>query len=100
MCPAENRETKERCPKGKKDTKMNNKIVGAVFCLIAAILTGARYVAAAVFMSNVSSWSAELFRDGLNYVGPTLLIAAIVALAAGIGFLVFGLLKDGKKADQ
>ena len=79
---------------------MNNKIVGAVFCLIAAILAGARYVAAAIFMSNVSSWSAELFRDGLNYVGPTLLIAAIVALAAGIVFLVCGLLKDGKKADK
>ena len=79
---------------------MNNKIVGAVFCLIAAILAGVRYVAAAIFMSNVSSWSAELFRDGLNYVGPTLLIAAIVALAAGIGFLVCGLLKDGKKADK
>ncbi len=79
---------------------MNNKITGAIFCLIAAILAGARYVAAAIFMSNVSSWSAELFRDGLNYVGPNLLIAAIVALAAGICFLVCGFVQNMKKAGK
>ena len=79
---------------------MNNKAVGTVFCLIAAILAGARYMAAAIFMSNTSSWSAELFRDSLSYVGPTLLIAAIAALVVGIGFLVCGLLKDGKKTDK
>ena len=79
---------------------MNNKITGAIFCLIAAILAGARYMAAAIFMSNTSSWSAELFRDSLSYVGPTLLIAAIAALVVGIGFLVCGLLKDGQTADK
>lgn len=94
------RKQKERCPRGKEDTIMNNKIVGAIFCLIAAILAGARYVAAAIFMSSTSTWSAELFQNSLNYVGPNLLIAAIVALVAGIGFLVCGLLKDGKKADK
>ena len=41
-----------------------------------------------------------LFQNSLNYVGPNLLIAAIVALVAGIGFLVCGLLKDSKKADK
>ena len=90
----------ERCPKGKEGTKMNNKAVGTVFCLIAAILAGARYVATAIFMSNTSSWSAELFREGLNYVGPNLLIASIAALVAGVAFLVYGLLKDGKKTDK
>ena len=79
---------------------MNNKAVGTVFCLIAAILAGARYMAAAIFMSNTSFWSADLFRDSLSYVGPTLLIAAIAALVVGIGFLACGLLKDGKKADK
>ena len=79
---------------------MNNKITGAIFCLIAAILAGARYVAAAIFMSNTSSWSAELFGNSLSYVGPNLLIVAIAALVVGIGFLVCGLLKDGKKTDK
>ena len=79
---------------------MNNKITGAIFCLIAAILAGARYVAAAIFMSNTAAWNAELFGNSLSYVGPNLLIAAIAALVVGIGFLVCGLLKDGKKTDK
>lgn len=34
---------------------MNNKGVGAIFCLISAILISARYISAAVFMSGVNS---------------------------------------------
>ena len=79
---------------------MNNKGVGAVFCLIAAILTAARYLAAAVFMSNVSSWSAELFRCGLEYVGPPLVIAAVISLIAGLVFLGVGIYQDRKKAKK
>ena len=75
---------------------MNNKGVGAVFCLIAAILTAARYVSAAIFMSGVTSWDSELFRAGLNCIGPALPIAAIVALAAGVVFLGIGIFRDGK----
>ena len=79
---------------------MNNKGVGVIFCLIAAILTGARYLAAAIFMSGASSWNAELFAESLKYVGPTLQIAAIVALVVGIFFLILGLIMDGKKAEK
>ena len=60
---------------------MNNKGVGAVFCLIAALLMAAKYLAAAIFMSGVVSWSGELFRSGLEYVGSPLSIAAGIALA-------------------
>ena len=77
---------------------MSNKVIGTIFCMIAAILTGVRYIAAAIFMSNSPSWSAELFQTALKYIGPVPLIAAIAALVVGIGFLVFGLLQDGKKA--
>ena len=73
---------------------MNNKGIGTVFCLIAAILAGARYIAAAVFMSNVTSWSAELFRCGLDYVGPPLKVMAIVSLIVGIVFLGVGVFQD------
>ena len=73
---------------------MNNKGVGAIFCLIAAILMAARYVAAAIFMSSVQSWSAELFRSGLQYVGPILPVCAIAALIAGVGFLIAGRKQD------
>ena len=50
---------------------MNNKGVGAVFCLIAAILMSARYIA-----------------------------AAITALVAGICFLGYGVFQDFGKKDK
>ena len=75
---------------------MNNKGVGSVFCLIAAILLGVRYLAAAVFMSGTATWSAELFASALAYVGPVLLIAAIAALVVGLAFLAVGIAKDCK----
>lgn len=76
---------------------MNNKGVGAIFCLISAILASTRYIAAAIFMSNVTSWDSSLFQAGLSYVGSPLKVAAIVALIAGICFLGYGLLQDLKK---
>ena len=79
---------------------MNNKGVGAVFCLIAAVLTAARYLAAAVFMSNVSSWSAELFQCGLEYVGSPLTIMAVVSLIVGIVFLVLGIRQDLRESKK
>ena len=75
---------------------MNNKGVGVIFCLIAAMLLGARYIAAAMFMSSTASWSAELFAASLAYVGPVLLIAAVAALAVGVCFLAAGLIQDQK----
>ena len=79
---------------------MNNKGVGAIFCLIAAILMAARYVAAAIFMSAAQSWSSELFRSALKYIGPSLPIAAAAALLAGVIFLVSGLIQDRRSRDR
>ena len=79
---------------------MNNKGTGAVFCLIAAILAAARYIAAAVFMSNVTSWNAELFQCGLDYVGSTLKIMAVISLIVGIVFLVLGGCQDLRKTKK
>ena len=79
---------------------MNNTGIGVIFCLIAAILTAVRYIAAALFMSNVSTWSAELFQSGLDYVGTPLKTAAIVSLIAGIVFLAFGVFQDLRKAKK
>ena len=76
---------------------MNNKGIGAIFCLISAILMAARYLAAAIFMSSTQSWSNELFTAGLEYVGSPLLIASIIALIVGIGFLGYDLYKEIKK---
>ena len=76
---------------------MNNKAVGAIFCLIAAILASARYLAAAIFMSGTRSWDAELFAAGLSYVGAPLLIAAVAAGIIGAVFLAVGIFQDSKK---
>jgi len=73
---------------------MNNKGVGAIFCLIAAILTGVKYIAAAIFMSNISTWNADLFQDGLAYNGSLLTILSIVALVIGLFYLAMGFVKD------
>ena len=75
---------------------MNNKGVGAVFCLISALLMAARYVSAAIFMSGVASWNSELYRAGLEYIGPALPIAAIAALIIGVIFLGVGIFQDKK----
>lgn len=75
---------------------MNDKGVGAVFCFIAAVLMSARYLSAAVLMSNVSSWSAELFQSGLSYIGSPLKIASVVSLVVGIVFLGIGIYRDVK----
>ncbi len=79
---------------------MNNKGVGAVFCLIASILMAARYVTAAIFMSGLSTWSNEMFSRSLEYIGPALPIAAIAALIAGVVFLGVGVFQDVKGADK
>ena len=76
---------------------MNNKGVGAVFCLISALLMSARYLSAAIFMSSVGSWSADLFSNALSYVGAPLLVFSILALIVGVGFLICGIVQDRKK---
>lgn len=76
---------------------MNNKGVGAIFCLISVILISTKYIAAAMFMSGVTSWDAQLFAAGLEYVGPFLSIASFIALIIGILFLGYGGYQDIKE---
>ena len=82
----------------KEELKMNFKGVGAIFCLIAAILGGVRYIAAAICMAGSPTISAEIFEVALLSVGTLPMIAAIVALVLGVCFLILGFAKDGKKA--
>lgn len=73
---------------------MGKRGVGALFCLTAAILFSARYIAAALFLSGVSSWNQDLFAAGLNYVGTPLVALSVIALLAGIGYLVWAEVTD------
>ena len=54
---------------------MNFKGVGAIFCLIASILAGVRFIAAAIYASSAATISAEIFGVAMTSVGPALLIA-------------------------
>ncbi len=76
---------------------MNNKGIGVVFCLISAILVSAKYLSAAIFISGGTTWDATLFAAGLEYVGPFLSIASVVALIIGILFLGYGIYEEIKK---
>ena len=69
---------------------MNKRGAGVLFCLMAAMLYAARYVAAAVYVSNESSWSPELFAAGLEYQGSGLLIFSVLSLVVGVCYLVWG----------
>ena len=80
----------------REEFKMNNKGIGAIFCLISAILISAKYISAAIFMSNSTSWDEDLFASGLENVGPLLSDASLVALIIGILFLGYGVYEDIK----
>ncbi|MBN2984497.1 hypothetical protein [Cohnella algarum] len=67
---------------------MQRRTAGVVFICIAAFLYGIRYISAAIFGSNASSWSYELFRAMLGYIGNGPLIASIASLIVGIAYLV------------
>jgi hypothetical protein len=75
---------------------MGKRCVGVIFCLIAAILFSARYLAAAIFMSGVSSWSSELFNAALKYVGSPLRTLSILSLIVGAGYLVWAEVSEKK----
>lgn len=75
---------------------MGKRGVGAIFCLIAAILFSSRYIAAAVFMSGLVSWNEELFAVGLKYVGSPLKTLSIVSFIIGTGYLVWAEVSEKK----
>ena len=75
---------------------MNKKGVGVTFCLISEILVSTKYISVAMFMSNLATKDASLFKKGLEYVGPLLSIEAILAMIIDILFLGYGLYTDSK----
>ena len=68
---------------------MNKRAAGVVFICVAAFLYASRYIVAAIYMSGVLSWDAELFSNGLEYVGSSLLILSIISLVVGCIYLFF-----------
>lgn len=69
-------------------SEINRRFAGVAFCFIAAFLFSMRYITAAIFGSNVSSWDSELFAVMLKYTGNSLTIASVIALIVGIIYLI------------
>ena len=76
---------------------MGKRVTGGLLVLAAAVLSSAWYLCAAIFMTGVSSWNAELFRAGLNYVGSFLPIMALLLLCTGVAMIASASLDDWKK---
>jgi hypothetical protein len=68
---------------------MQRRTVGVILLCISAFLYGVRYLAAAIFGSNVSSWNSQLFNAMLDHVGQGPMVISRIALFAGIGYLIF-----------
>jgi hypothetical protein len=68
---------------------MSRRAAGVYLIGCAVLLQAARYVSAAVFGSNVSSWNADLFQAMLQYVGSGLKVWSLVLLIVGIVYLLW-----------
>lgn len=66
---------------------MNRRGTGVIFCLIAALLYIAHYITTAIYLSNMSSWDAHMFKEGLKYTGSSLDILSVIFLVAGLVYL-------------
>lgn len=74
---------------------MNRRGTGAVLILTAGILFSSRYIAAALFMSNITSWSYDLFQAGLGYIGSLPAVVSMILCIVGVFYLVFGEMDKG-----
>jgi hypothetical protein len=68
---------------------MSRRTTGTLLLFIAALLYSTRYLAAAVFGSSLTNWSAELFNAMLEYVGQGLVIWSVIALVTGLIYLAW-----------
>lgn len=68
---------------------MSRRTAGIVLVSVAALVNAARYLAAAIFGSSLTSWSGELFQAMLQYVSKNLLVWSLALLVAGVVYLVW-----------
>ena len=78
---------------------MSRRTTGNTLLVIAALMYSVRYVAAAIFGSGVTSWNERLFNSMLSSVGSELVTLSVIALVAGIVFLVWAELEFLKKPE-
>ena len=67
---------------------MGKRVTGGLFCLASSILFSARYLSAAIHISDYSTWDKLIFSQSLRYTGIPLLILSIICLIIGIIYLI------------
>ena len=77
---------------------MSRRTTGTMLLAVSAGLYAARYLTAATFGSSLSNWDANLFKAMLQYIGPGLVNWSIIALVAGIIFLVWAEVEEFLKS--
>ncbi|MBN2048561.1 MAG: hypothetical protein JW750_12020 [Anaerolineaceae bacterium] len=76
---------------------MSRRTTGAVLIFTAAFLYAAKFIAAATFGSGLNNWNSDLFRSMLRYVDQGLTPASVIALIAGIIYLIWAEIEEKKK---
>jgi hypothetical protein len=68
---------------------MSRRTTGALLILVSSVLYSTRYLAAAIFGSSLQNWSTDLFNAMLRHVGQGLVAWSLIALVAGLSYLVW-----------
>jgi hypothetical protein len=76
---------------------MRRRITGCVFVAIAAYLYAVRFLAAAIYVSNMQSHGSDMFQRSMSYVGSDLHLWAFAALVIGMVPLVLDEWNDFKR---
>ena len=85
---------------------MNKRFtVGGLFCVAAAILFAARYIATSIgflqFQLQPGIWESNLLTKSMSYAGSTsLLITSILCFVIGALYLFFAELEEWKKRQK
>lgn len=76
---------------------MKRRTTGCVFVVIAAYLYAVRFLAAAIYVSNMQNHGQDIFQRSMSYVGSDLHLWALFALIIGVTYLVLDEWSDWKR---
>jgi hypothetical protein len=79
---------------------MKRRTTGCVFVAIAAFLYAVRFLAAAIYVSNMQSHGPDIFQLSMSYVGSDLHLWAFAALIMGVVYLVLDEWNDFKSRSE
>lgn len=76
---------------------MTRRSLGLGFCGIAAFLFASRYLCAAIYATTLPQSNGSIFRQFYDYIGSDLTAAAVVSLAVGIAYIIWGEFSDRQR---